>query len=101
MEDITVQELKIRIDAGESLIIIDVREQYEYDDFNINGILVPLGVLPSMIDDWDDWHDKEVIVHCKSGGRSAAAKHFMMENGFKNVRNLLGGMMDWQAQLGA
>jgi rhodanese-related sulfurtransferase len=54
-----------------------------------------------MIDDWDDWHDKEVIVHCKSGGRSAAAKHFMMENGFKNVRNLLGGMMDWQAQLGA
>lgn len=96
MNDITVQELKERIEKGEALNIIDVREQYEYDEFNIGARLIPLGDLPAHVDDLDDLMNEEVIVHCKAGGRSAAAKAFLIQNGFTNVRNLLGGMMAYQ-----
>lgn len=90
--DITAQELKERIENGETLTIIDVREPYEFEETNINGILVPLGDLQGRIDDFEDIKEQEIIVHCKMGGRSAAAKSFMEKNGFKNVRNLLGGI---------
>lgn len=96
MNDITVQELKERIENGETLNIIDVREQYEFDEFNIGARLIPLGELPAHVDDLDEWMNSEVIVHCKAGGRSAAAKAFLIQNGFTNVRNLLGGMMAYQ-----
>ncbi len=100
MADITAEELKQRMDSGEKLNIIDVREQYEFDEFNIGAKLIPLGTIQSVVDDLADWKDEEVIVHCKAGGRSAAARDYMMKNGFTNVRNLLGGMMDWQAKFG-
>ncbi|MDB4174042.1 rhodanese-like domain-containing protein [Bacteroidia bacterium] len=99
MKDITVEELKQKIDNKEDFLLIDVREEWEYSEFNINGKLIPLGTLQGAIDDIDDeWMDKEVVVHCKAGARSAAAKAFMVQQGFKNVRNLLGGMIDWQAK---
>lgn len=98
MQDITVKELKERMDKGETLIVIDVREPWEYEEFNIGGQLVPLGELPSMVDDWDEWQNKEIIVHCKSGGRSGAAKGFLMQNGFTTVRNLIGGIEAWKAE---
>jgi rhodanese-related sulfurtransferase len=97
MQDITVEELKQRMDNNEELHIIDVRENWEYEEFNIGAKLVPLGELQGAVDDLDSWIETEVIVHCKSGGRSAAAKDFLVKQGFKNVRNLLGGMMAWQA----
>jgi rhodanese-related sulfurtransferase len=93
MIDITAQELKDRISKGETLNIIDVREPYEYEEANINGILVPLGELQSRIDDFEDLMDKEIIVHCRSGARSSAAKAFMIQNGYTNVRNLVGGIL--------
>lgn len=96
--DITVTELKQRLDSGESLHIIDVRESWEYEEFNINGKLIPLGDLQGKIDDLENWMNDEVIIHCKSGGRSAAAVDFMTRQGFKNARNLAGGMLAWQAQ---
>ena len=98
MEDITVEELKLRIDRGEKPFLIDVREEWEHKEFNIGGELVPLGTLPAEIDDYDDWMDKEVIVYCKIGGRSATAKRFMEKEGFKKVRNLIGGVKAWQSQ---
>lgn len=98
MEDITVEELKERKDKGENLNVIDVREQYEYDEFNIGGKLIPLGTLPTSMDDIDDLKNEELIVHCRSGARSAAAKALLEQNGFTKVRNLLGGVMDWQAK---
>ena len=94
------QELKQKIDNQDDFLLIDVREDWEYNEFNINAKLIPLGTLQGAIDDLDDWMEKEVVVHCKSGGRSAAAKEFMMRQGFKNVRNLLGGMLAWQAKYG-
>ena len=98
MSDITCIELKKRMDDGEHLNIIDVRETYEFDEFNIGAKLIPLGTLPNALDELEDMKEEEVIVHCKAGGRSASAKAFLQVNGFKNVRNLLGGMLDWKMQ---
>jgi rhodanese-related sulfurtransferase len=95
--DITVQELRERLEKGEKLNLIDVREPNEYADDNIGGTLIPLGELPHRIDDLDGMQDEEVIVHCRSGARSARAQQFLEENGFSNVRNLVGGMLAYRA----
>ncbi len=98
--DITIQELKERVDKGENLHIIDVREPHEFEEFNIGTTLIPLGTLPSKLDELAALKNEEVIVHCRSGARSANAKMFLEDNGFSNVRNLLGGMLAWQAEFG-
>jgi rhodanese-related sulfurtransferase len=95
-QDINVEELKIKLDQKEDILVIDVREPWEFEEFNIGAKLIPLGDLQSKVDDLDDYMDKEVIVHCKSGARSAAAKEFLIRRGFTNVRNLTGGMLAWQ-----
>lgn len=91
--DITAQELKERLDKGEKIIIIDVREPYEYEEYNIGAQLIPLGDLQGHIDDFEEVKNEEIVVHCRSGARSAAAKGFMVQNGYTNVRNLIGGIM--------
>jgi rhodanese-related sulfurtransferase len=98
--DISVVELKKRLDAGETINLIDVREQHEYDEFNLGGDLIPLGTLPGKLEDLEVLKNEEVIVHCRSGARSGTAKMFLIQSGFTNVRNLLGGVLDWQAQFG-
>ena len=100
IQDISVIELKRRKDANENLNLLDVRETYEFDEFNLNGKLIPLGDLPSRMDDIEDWKSVEIIVHCRSGRRSATAQQFMLQNGFTNVRNLVGGVIDWQMEFG-
>lgn len=98
IEDISVIKLKQRIDAGEEINLIDVREPFEFEDFNINGKLIPLGELPGRISEIDHLKDQEIIVHCRSGARSATAQRFLLSNGFSNVRNLVGGVLDWQRE---
>jgi rhodanese-related sulfurtransferase len=98
MSDITTDELKQRMDAGENLNLFDVREQHEYDEYNIGATLIPLGLLPGRLSEIESLKNKEVIVHCRSGARSANAKMFLEDNGFTNVRNLLGGMLDWKSK---
>ncbi|MFM8450472.1 MAG: rhodanese-like domain-containing protein [Haliscomenobacter sp.] len=93
--DISVRELKEKIDRGESFILIDVREPDEHLRFNIGGQLIPLGTVPNTIDDMDYPPDTEIIVYCRSGRRSATARHLMTEAGFRNVRNLKGGVLEW------
>jgi rhodanese-related sulfurtransferase len=94
MPDITTTELKQRLQAGETPHIIDVRETWEVEESRIPGSQnIPLGTLPTQLDDLEDLKDQEVIVHCKSGGRSASAKAFLTQQGFTNVRNLEGGML--------
>lgn len=100
IQDISVIELKRRIDANENLNILDVREQYEFDEFNLNGTLIPLGELPGRLDEIENLKNEEIIVHCRSGKRSATAQQFMIQNGFTNVRNLIGGVLDWQMEFG-
>ncbi len=93
MPDITPAELRQRQQAGETPHIIDVRETWEAEESAIPGSQnIPLGTLPDKLDDLEDLKDQEVIVHCKGGGRSASAKAFLTQQGFTNVRNLLGGM---------
>jgi len=97
MEDIEVQELKERLDNGEKINLIDVREEWEFEEFNLNGKLIPLGQIPSRLDELNDLKEEEIIVHCRSGNRSGQAKRFMEQQGFTKVRNLLGGTMAWEA----
>lgn len=98
MQDITVQELKSRLDAGEQLHLIDVREPHEYEAYNIGAKLVPLGqVMALQVDELEDWKDHEVIIHCHAGGRSMQAGLMLETMGFRNVKNLAGGMVAWKA----
>lgn len=98
MNDITTDELKQRLDAGEKLNIIDVREIHEFEEYNIGATLIPLGTLPGKIAELVHLKEQELIVHCRSGARSGNAKMFLLDNGFTNVRNLLGGMLDWRSK---
>lgn len=101
MENISPIELKKRIDNGEALNIVDVREPHEHAEFNIGGILVPLGDIRAMqVDELEDLKEKEVIVYCRSGGRSGQAAMILETMGFQNVKNLTGGMLAWQEQIG-
>ncbi|AWL09608.1 rhodanese-like domain-containing protein [Aquirufa nivalisilvae] len=97
MEDITIEELKERMDNNEALYIIDVREEHEFDEFNIGAQLIPLGELPERLDEIEADKDAEIIVHCRSGARSGRAKEYLSSEGYSNVRNLIGGMLAWQA----
>lgn len=98
MQTITAEELKERIDSNNAPVIIDVREQYEFDEYNINGILIPLGDLKDSLDKLEKYKNSEIVIHCRSGARSAAATDFMTKQGFTNVKNLVGGMLDWQSK---
>ncbi|MBS1510268.1 MAG: rhodanese-like domain-containing protein [Bacteroidetes bacterium] len=97
MTTITAEEVKARLDAGEKLFLVDVREPHEHADFNIGGLLLPLGKVQTMqVDDIEDHKADEVIVYCRSGNRSGQAALILDTLGFSNVKNLSGGMMGWQ-----
>ena len=95
MIDITTEELKQKLDNKEDFIFIDVREPHEYEQFNLGAELIPLGTLPNSLDKLDPHKDKEIIIHCRSGARSGNAKNYLAQLGYKNVRNLLGGVLRW------
>jgi rhodanese-related sulfurtransferase len=99
MPDITVEELKERMDKGENLILIDVRELHEYELSHLNGKHIPLGTLPAALEDLEEFKNDEIIIHCKSGGRSGNAAAFLRQKGFSNVRNLIGGILDWKLKI--
>lgn len=96
MNDITVTELKEKLDNNEDFLLLDVREPLEYEMYNIKARLIPLGTLQDQLASLEEYKDKEIVVHCRSGMRSATAKQMMISGGFQNVRNLLGGMLAWQ-----
>ena len=101
MKTITVDEVKARLNAGEKLNFLDVREPYENEEFNIGGVLVPLGKILSMqLEDIEDWKDEEVIIYCRSGNRSGHACMMLETAGFSNVKNLTGGMLAWKDRSG-
>ena len=87
----TVASIKDRDDV----YLIDVREQWEYDEAHIPGVtLLPLGEVPTRIDEIPT--DKTVIVTCRSGNRSGQATDYLRQQGFDNVHNMLGGIVAWQ-----
>lgn len=96
MKHITALELKQRIEAGEKIKIIDVREPNEYAESNMGGILLPLGHIANMqLDDIEDFKNEELIIHCKGGTRSMQACLILEQAGFNNLFNLTGGITAW------
>ncbi|SHO59382.1 rhodanese-like domain-containing protein [Algoriphagus zhangzhouensis] len=93
MEDITVKELKERLDNNEKFFFLDVREEWEYDDDNLGAKNIPLANLPHQLDELEAYKDQEIVVHCRSGARSGNAKKFLESKGFSKVRNVPGGIL--------
>jgi rhodanese-related sulfurtransferase len=100
MQTISVEALNEKLVAGESINLVDVREPHEHADFNIGGILLPLGHVQTMqIDEIEDLRDKEVYVYCRSGNRSGQACMILEQMGFTNLVNVSGGMLAWQDRI--
>ena len=96
MQSISVTELKSRLDNGEKINLLDVREPAERNEFNIGGTHIPLGRIQIMeTEEIENWKNDEVIVYCRSGNRSGMASLFLEQMGFNNVKNLTGGMLAW------
>jgi sulfur-carrier protein adenylyltransferase/sulfurtransferase len=91
--EIQPEELKRRLDAGEDIFVLDVREPHEYQICNLNGHLIPLGDLPKRMNELDS--SREIVAHCRSGVRSGKAVDFLRQAGFRKVRNLSGGILAW------
>jgi len=97
LPEIQVEELKRRRDAGDDFFLLDVREPHEYQICNLGGHLIPLGELPKRVHELDS--SREIVVHCKMGGRSAKAVEFLQQGGFKKVKNLAGGINAWSERV--
>lgn len=98
MKSINVQELKQLMDSGEDHLLFDVREQYEFDAAQMGGILIPMNEIPARYAEIPT--DKKVIIHCRSGARSANVIQWMEQNhGYDNLYNLEGGIKAWAAEI--
>jgi sulfur-carrier protein adenylyltransferase/sulfurtransferase len=94
---LTVKELKRRLDAGEDVFILDVREPYEYKIANIGGTLIPQNDVPQRLAEID--RDREIVVQCRSGGRSQKIAEFLKQAGYPKVVNLAGGILAWSDEI--
>jgi rhodanese-related sulfurtransferase len=97
MTNISPEEVKERLDKGEKLNLIDVRQPEETAEYNIGGIALPLGNIQNLqVDDIEDLKNEEVILYCRSGNRSGIAAMLLDQIGFYNTKNLTGGMLAWR-----
>jgi rhodanese-related sulfurtransferase len=96
MDEITGEELKSRLDQGEDIIMLDVRQPEEHAEKNIpHAMLIPLNELPNRLDELEPYKGREIVVYCRSGNRSGQAIHFLEASGYKRLKNLKGGMLQW------
>ncbi len=95
--EITPRALKARLDRGDPLFILDVREPHEYQICNLRGHLIPLGELPRRVHELDS--SREIVAHCRSGKRSAEAVEFLGKAGFRKIWNLKGGILAWSDEV--
>jgi len=95
--EITPRDLKARLDKGDDLFILDVREPHEYQICNLNGHLIPLGELPARVSELDS--AREIVAHCRSGVRSGKAVEFLQQAGFRKIWNLKGGILAWSDEV--
>ena len=98
--EMTVQELHQKLESGEKFVFIDVREPWEYEEFNLGAQLIPVGDMPNRMWELDDHKNDEIVVHCRSGARSGMAQQMLLANGFSNVKNVKGGIMAWTEAFG-
>jgi rhodanese-related sulfurtransferase len=97
--EIAPRELKTRLDRGDDLFILDVREPHEFQICNLGGHLIPLGELSRRVNELDS--SPEIVAHCRSGKRSAEAVEFLRSAGFRKVLNLKGGILAWSDEVDA
>jgi molybdopterin/thiamine biosynthesis adenylyltransferase/rhodanese-related sulfurtransferase len=95
--EITPRDLKTRLDRGDDLYILDVREPHEFQICNIGGHLIPLGDLSRRVNELDS--SREIVAHCRSGKRSAEAVDFLRSAGFRKIWNLKGGILAWSDEV--
>jgi sulfur-carrier protein adenylyltransferase/sulfurtransferase len=93
----TAAELKQRLDRGDQILVLDVREPHEYQIANIGGKLIPLNDVPKRLNEID--REREIVVHCKGGGRSQRAAEFLAQQGYAKVSNLAGGITAWSNEV--
>jgi molybdopterin/thiamine biosynthesis adenylyltransferase/rhodanese-related sulfurtransferase len=97
--EITPRELKARLDRGDDVFILDVREPHEYQICNLKGHLIPLGDISRRVSELDS--SREIVAHCRSGKRSAEAVEFLQRAGFRKIWNLKGGILAWSDEVDA
>jgi adenylyltransferase/sulfurtransferase len=101
--EVSVVELKSQIDDGNAPVILDVREPHELRIATLpptsNSIHIPLAQLPQRLTELQAYKDREIVVYCRSGGRSQMATSLLIQNGFKKVKNLRGGILAWSAEV--
>ena len=97
LPEITPRDLKTRLDRGDELFILDVRETHEYQICNLNGHLIPLGELARRVHELDS--SREIVAHCRTGKRSGDAVDFLRKAGFKKIWNLKGGILAWSDEV--
>jgi molybdopterin/thiamine biosynthesis adenylyltransferase/rhodanese-related sulfurtransferase len=97
LPEITPRDLKSRLDRGDDLFILDVREPHEYQICNLHGHLIPLGELSRRVNELDS--SREIVAHCRSGKRSAEAVEFLQKAGFRKIWNLKGGILAWSDEV--
>lgn len=98
VNEISVTELKKWMDEGEDFLLVDVRENLEYETGNIRGLHIPMGTVLERLDEIPQ--DRKVVIHCKSGGRSGnVVRYLSAEKGYDNLYNLSGGLLAWKNQI--
>lgn len=94
--DITAEQLKELLEGEQTINLIDVREDYEYEEDNLGGKLIPLGELPERLDELEALKGHPIYLQCRSGARSGKAKAFLIAKGFEDVHNVTGGIMAYR-----
>ena len=97
--EITVRDLKTRLDRGDDLFVLDVRKPHEYDIANLGAPLIPLNELPDRVDELAPYRDQTIVIHCRSGVRSATALKLLQNHGFTDLLNLKGGILAWSDEI--
>lgn len=92
MNEISPKELEQLLEQKDSIVLLDVREDWEYEEVNIGGKLFPLNSIPFKLNELEPYKNKEIVVHCKSGTRSNQARKYLSKHGFAHVRALTGGI---------
>jgi len=95
--EITVEELKKKMDSGEVIQLIDCRETKEFAVSNIGGTLIPMNTIPQHLEEFDT--ETPLLILCRTGSRSAMATEFLRRNGFPNAQNVQGGIYAWNERI--
>ena len=93
------QELKTLIDSKADFLLLDVREEWEYEECHIGGLNIPLNSLPFRLQEIASWKSKMIVIHCKAGTRGRTGTKYLLRHGFKNVKNLEGGITSYSLLL--